>query len=89
MIYILPHFALSALQTSASEACPLQIPPPTSVTAFVLVFVRVPSPQVFEHSDQALQEAQVQSRSEIQKNIWYLRIYLTNENIPRSKPYIA
>ena len=36
--------------------------------AFVLVFVRVPSPQVFEHPDQALQEAQVQSSAEIQKN---------------------
>ena len=67
IINILPHDF--RLQTSASEGCPLHTPPPTSVKAFVLVFVRVPSPQVVEHPDQALQEAQVQSIAEIQRNV--------------------
>ena len=67
-IHILPQ---DILQTSVSEVCPLQTPPPTSIKDFVLVFVRIPSPQVFEHVDQELQGAQLQSIAEIKIQIFY------------------
>ena len=56
------------MQISDSDGSPLQTPPPTSVKDLVLVFVRVPFPQVVEHADQTPQEAHWQSRAKIQKN---------------------
>ena len=47
----------SRLQIFDSDDDPLQIPPPTSVKVFVLVFTVVPFPHVVEHVDQAPQEA--------------------------------
>ena len=63
------------LQTSVSEGCPLQIPPPTSMKDLVLVLVLAPSPQVVEQLDQALQGAQLQSITEKEKNMRYFILF--------------
>ena len=72
-IHILPHGF--TLQTSVSEGCPLQIPPPTSMKDLVLVLVRAPSPQVVEQLDQALQGAQLQSITKKEKKMRYFILF--------------
>ena len=83
-VHILPQ---DILQTSVSEVCPLQTPPPTSMKDLVLVLVLAPTPQVVEQLDQELQGAQLQSITEKEKKRYFILFQLTDHNFIIMLPF--